>query len=151
MDWKIWVISGLVLITSELLSATFVLAAFGLSAIGAGLADLVGIQSLTGQVVVFAIMSAALVPSSQFLRRRMMARSPGAHMKSNIDALVGVVCIVISAIDDHDVGQVRLGDEEWRARAENGGKIEVGARVRVRRVEGATLVVEAERPMGGAA
>ena len=150
MDWKYWVISGFVLITAELLSATFALAAFGISAIGAGVAQALGVESLTGQIVVFAIMSAGLVPSSQVLRRRMIARSPGAKLKSNVHALVGAICTVVVPVDDLG-GQVMLGDEEWRARAAGGGPFEKGTRVRVSHVEGATLMVEAEKSMGGEA
>jgi membrane protein implicated in regulation of membrane protease activity len=69
-------------------------------------------------------------------------RTP-ARLRTGTAALVGARAVVIERVDDLG-GRVRIGGEEWSARAFLEGQvIEPGTRVEVAEIEGATaLVVE---------
>ena len=56
-------------------------------------------------------------------------------------ALVDRECSVTGACEVGGVGQVRIGAEEWRAENVDGGPLELGATVRVVRVEGNRAIV----------
>ncbi|MBN2337569.1 MAG: NfeD family protein [Acidobacteria bacterium] len=59
---------------------------------------------------------------------------------SNIDRIIGLKGIVLHAISAGTPGLVRVGNEEWRARAETA--IEQGAMIEVTEISGVTLRVK---------
>ena len=60
--------------------------------------------------------------------------------KTNIDTIIGRQGIVLKSIAKNVDGLVRLGNEQWRARAEE--DIKPGDEIVVTSVSGATLIVE---------
>jgi hypothetical protein len=62
--------------------------------------------------------------------------------KTNVDALVNKVTVAKTDIDPVDGGVVKLMGELWFCRPESEEVIKEGARVRVVRVEGVSLIVE---------
>ncbi len=62
--------------------------------------------------------------------------------KTNVDALVGKTTIAKTDINPTDGGVVKLVGELWFCRAQEDENIKEGARVRVVRVEGVSLIVE---------
>ena len=64
---------------------------------------------------------------------------------TNTDALVGRRCSVVEAIDPLEGGRVKLGDLTWSARSENGEAIPAGAQVKILKIQGAKVFVEAEK------
>jgi len=72
----------------------------------------------------------------RYVHRRMMVRKA----KTNIDAVIGKEGIVERSIARNVDGLVKVGNERWRARAEE--EIEKGDRIVVTDVSGATLIVE---------
>jgi membrane protein implicated in regulation of membrane protease activity len=75
---------------------------------------------------------------SRPLAHRLRGHSPA---KTNVDALMGEVAMVIETIDPvANVGRVRFQSDVWRARAET--VIEAGHRVRIVGISGTTLSVE---------
>ncbi len=60
--------------------------------------------------------------------------------KSNIDAIIGREGIVLKSIAKNFDGRVRVGNERWRARAEE--DIKEGDEIMVTSVSGSTLIVE---------
>ena len=63
--------------------------------------------------------------------------------KTNVDAVVGKVCLVTEEIRNIDeVGEVKLGGLCWSARAADGRVIAVGEQVTVKEVQGVKLIVE---------
>jgi len=64
---------------------------------------------------------------------------------TNIDAIMGKKGIVLEGLTPGGNGRVRVGNEEWKARAED--KIDKGEVIVVTAVNGVTLNVE--RPGGG--
>ena len=62
---------------------------------------------------------------------------------TNADALVGKVCKVTEAIDPLEGGRVKVGDVTWSAHSEAGEAIEAGTRVKILKIQGAKVFVEA--------
>jgi membrane protein implicated in regulation of membrane protease activity len=60
--------------------------------------------------------------------------------KTNVDAIIGKQGIVLLSLTPGLIGQVKVGDEEWRARSEE--NIEKGEVVVVTDIKGVTLNVE---------
>ncbi len=76
-----------------------------------------------------------------FLGRKYVHRwSAGKKEISNIDGIIGLEGIVLKDISLPDVGLVKVGNEEWRARAET--PIEKGEAVKVIGISGVTLNVK---------
>jgi len=75
------------------------------------------------------------------LRRRLHRDAPVMHH----EVLVGGTAVVVARVDGHD-GRVRLGGELWSARSFDGVEvIEVGQRVTVVSISGATALVVTEQ------
>jgi hypothetical protein len=62
--------------------------------------------------------------------------------RTNVDALVGKVAIAKTDIDSIDGGIIKLKGEIWLARPDDDKIIKEGAKVRVIRIEGVSLIVE---------
>lgn len=65
--------------------------------------------------------------------------------KTNIDAVIGSTGIVLTDIKQRNVGRVKVGNENWRARAEE--DIPEGNEIVVTGISGTTLTVE--KSIGG--
>jgi inner membrane protein len=135
-----WIILGLVLMGLELLAPGVFLLWLGLAAILTGLLDWAFALSWQASALCFAVLSVIAV-----LAGRAITRRPGeedeavAHLNRRGHALIGRVFTLESPIVD-GAGRIRVGDSSWRV---TGPSAPAGASVRVVRVEGATLVVEA--------
>ncbi len=144
-DWAIWMIAGVVLLILELLSMSFFMLWIAVAAILAGVvAIFVPIAWI--QWLVFAILALILLLATRSLARSIHGR---VTQPSNVDALIGSRALVIETIDPlKNIGRVRIGSDEWRARAEQ--IISEEAWAEVISVEGTTLIVrpaaEAEAP-----
>jgi membrane protein implicated in regulation of membrane protease activity len=138
----LWLVAGLVLLGAEVLTGTFVLLMLGGGALVAALAALLGL-GLPGSAAVFAVASVLLLTGRSPLRRRIERGTP--HTPSRAEALVGGSATVVARVDGHG-GRIRIGDDEWSARAFDGAQvIEAGERVTVVRISGATALVLADR------
>lgn len=144
----IWLILGLGLLASELLSGQFVLLMLGGGALaGAGAAFLVGGPLLgpAGTVggLVFVVVSLLLVVAVRpSLQRRLAAGLDDSLMHSR--ALVGQSAVVLARVDEKG-GRVKIGGDVWSARpVHDDDVIEAGATVLVVEITGATAVVVAQ-------
>lgn len=140
MAWLLWLLAALVLGVIEMLvvDLTFLMFAGGaLAAMGAALL----VDSLTIQVVVFAVVSVLLLLAVRPFLRRSLARS-GPNITTNAQALVGRDAIAIAAVDRTD-GRVRLGSEVWSARLAESetSPVVAGTKLRVLRIDGAYAIV----------
>ena len=134
----VWVVAAVLLAIGELLTpGLFFLGPVALAAVVAALASLV--VGPIASVVVFII--AALL---SLLVLRPIARSHirmPALVRTGTDALVGRKAVVTRRVDATG-GRVRIGGEEWSARAYlDDGVYAEGATVDVVRIEGATALV----------
>src|SRR5438132_12609963 len=77
--WIFWIILGAMLVIAEIFTTGFVLLWFGIGALAAGFAGLVGIHSITLQFLIFAVVSIALTAASRtiFVNYFSLAKSGG--------------------------------------------------------------------------
>ena len=138
----LWLIAGIALIAAEVLSGEFVLLMLGGGALVAAAASLLGL-GLAGSAAVFAVASVLLLVGRSPLRRQLERNVP--HTPTRAEAVVGGSATVVSRVDEHG-GRIRIGHDEWSARAFDGAEvIEVGQRVTVVQISGATALVLADK------
>jgi membrane protein implicated in regulation of membrane protease activity len=139
-DWVVWVLLAAALAVGEVFTLAFLLGLLALAAVAAGVVAAVGASVLVQLVVFIAVSIASLALVRPVAKAHL--RTP-ARLRTGTAALVGDRAVVIERVDDLG-GRVRIGGEEWSARAFLEGQVmEPGARVEVAEIEGATaLVVE---------
>jgi membrane protein implicated in regulation of membrane protease activity len=138
MAWIIWLIVAAVLGVAELMTTTF---ALGIIAVGALVAAGVGALGLglPFQLLAFVVASAAGLGFVLPVARRHIKQPP--LLKTGPAALVGRSARVLEEVTEHG-GRVRIGGEEWSARAYDESLIiPVGRVVDVMQIEGATALV----------
>jgi membrane protein implicated in regulation of membrane protease activity len=137
--WLIFVGAGLLFILLELLVGIDT----GLDMVFIGTAFLIGgliswpfkLWGVTVSITV--IICIAYV----FIGRRYVHRWTAVNLaKTNIDAIIGSTGIVLTDIKERNVGRVKVGNENWRAKAEE--DIPEGNEIVVTGVVGATLTVK---------
>lgn len=135
-----WVILGVVLIGLELAAPGMFLLWIGLASLATGALD--GLFDLSWQVaaLIFAVLSVVFVVGGRLLMGgREAAEGPGAMLNRRGDALVGRAFTLAEPIAGGE-GRIKVDDTYWRV---TGPDLDAGRPVRVVRVDGATLVVEA--------
>jgi membrane protein implicated in regulation of membrane protease activity len=137
--WLIWALVAVLLTVGELLTpGMFFLGPVALAAVVAGVAAAVGL-GLVVQLVLFIAGSLATLLFLRPVARRHL-RMPAA-IRTGAAALEGTKAVVVQRVDANG-GRVRIGGEEWSARAYLDDQvIEPGRRVEVVKIEGATALV----------
>jgi membrane protein implicated in regulation of membrane protease activity len=139
VGWLVWVVFAVALAVGEVLTpGLFFLGPVALAAGAAALADLLGAGTI-GALVVFIVCSIA---SLAFLRpiARRHVRLP-ALSRTGTDALIGRKAVVTREVDSVG-GRIRVGGEEWSARAYLEGEVLAeGQTVDIVQIEGATALV----------
>jgi membrane protein implicated in regulation of membrane protease activity len=137
--WVAWVIAALLLAVGEIFTpGLFFLGPVALAAVVAALVAVAG-AAVWLQVIAFA---AAALASLALLRplARAHLRMPPA-LRTGTAALQGARATVLQRVD-HSGGRVRIGGEEWSARAYMPDQvIEPGTQVEVVEIQGATALV----------
>jgi membrane protein implicated in regulation of membrane protease activity len=137
--WLIWALAAVLLTVGEILTpGMFFLGPVALAAVAAGVAAAVGL----GVVVQLLVFIAGSLTSLLLLRpvARRHLRMPAA-IRTGAAALEGAKAVVVQRVDANG-GRVRIGGEEWSARAYMEDQVlEPGARVEVVKIEGATALV----------
>ena len=135
----LWLIAAVLLGIGELLTpGLFFLGPVAVAAVGAAIAAGVG-GGIVLQLIVFIAVSIA---SLAFLRpiARRHVHMPEL-MRTGTAALVGKKAVVLQRVDANG-GLVRIGGEDWSARAFfEEQTLEPGQRVEVAKIEGATALV----------
>lgn len=134
-----WIILGVVLIGVELVAPGSFFLWLGLAAIATGLLDaLLGLSWQTAALL-FALLSVGAVVLGRYVTRsKTQPDTDAAPLNQRGQSLVGRVFTLETPIKDGE-GRIRVGDSSWRV---TGADRFAGAKVRVVRVEGATLVVD---------
>ena len=137
--WVIWAIVAVLLALGELATpGLFFLGPVALAAIPAGIVALLGGAAWL-QVLVFILGSLATLAIVRPIARAHL-RVP-ALTRTGTAALVGTRALVLERVDVNG-GRVRIGGEEWSARAYMEDQVlEPGVRVEVAKIEGATALV----------
>ena len=137
--WLAWAIAALLLAVGEILTpGLFFLGPVALAAVAAAIAAVVG-AAVWLQLVVFAAASFASLGILRPIARAHL-RMPAA-LRTGTAALVGAHAVVLQRVDQNG-GRVRIGGEEWTARAFMPDQVlEAGTKVEVVKIEGATALV----------
>ena len=134
-----WIILGVVLIGIELLAPGSFFLWLGLAAIATGLLDAVLGLSWQAAALLFALLSVGAVILGRYATRsKTQPDAAAAPLNQRGQSLVGRVFTLETPIKDGE-GRIRVDDSSWRV---TGADRFAGAKVRVVRVEGATLVVD---------
>jgi len=137
--WLIFVIVGLLLVLLELIVGVetgFDLVFTGSAFILGGLVTWLFHSWLLTVIVTSIICVAYVVLGRRYVHRWTMV----SKAKTNIDAIIGRQGIVLKSIAKNVDGLVKVGNEQWRARA--GEDIKEGDGIVVTSVSGVTLIVE---------
>jgi len=136
--WAWWLIASGALIIAELFSGTFVLLMFGVGALAASIASLVGAPGWLAALTFAAVTALALWLVRPFINKRL---HKGEDRAMGVATIEGAHASVIERVD-RDHGMVKIEGELWRARPYDSEMVyEPGERVRVLRVDGATAMV----------
>ena len=135
----LWLIAAVLLAIGELLTpGLFFLGPVAVAAVGAAIAAGIGGGIILELIVFIAVSLGSLAFLRPIARRHI--RMP-ALTRTGTAALVGTKATVLQRVDANG-GRVRIGGEEWSARAFfEGQTLEPGARVEVAKIEGATALV----------
>jgi membrane protein implicated in regulation of membrane protease activity len=137
--WIAWSIAAVLLAVGEILTpGLFFLGPVALAAVAGAVASLVGAPFWL-QMVVFAASSFASLGLLRPIARRHLSM-PHA-IRTGTAALVGAPAVVLQRVDAQG-GRVRIGGEEWTARAYMPDQVlEAGMKVEVAEIQGATALV----------
>jgi membrane protein implicated in regulation of membrane protease activity len=137
--WLAWSIAAVLLAIGEILTpGLFFLGPVALAAVAGAIASLFG-APLWLQLIVFGAASFAAVGVLRPIARRHL-KMPHA-IRTGSAALVGAQAVVLKRVDA-DGGLVRIGGEEWSAKAFVPDQVlEPGMRVEVAEISGATALV----------
>lgn len=134
-----WIILGVLLIGVELLAPGAFFLWLGLAAIATGLIDAVLDLSWQASALLFALLCVAAVILGRAVTRSKTQDEPQAEtLNRRGQSLVGRVFTLETPIKDGE-GRIRVDDSSWRV---TGADRFAGAKVRVVRIEGSTLVVD---------
>ncbi len=142
--WIIWTVLGAILVIAEIFTTGFVLLWFGVGALAAAFAAFIGVNSITAQFLIFAIVSIALTAASRTIFVNYFSREKaGGDLKSGVEALPGKIGTVVSSSRGalHE-GAVKVYGSTWTAFPIEGEEpLEAGDRVVVERIQGASIYV----------
>jgi inner membrane protein len=141
MDWWAWIAVGAILLGAELafVDAQFYLVFVGSAALVVGLLDLTGtLQAMWAQWLLFTLLAAL---SMVGFRRRIYER-----MRRNLPVMkqgpAGEVVTLPAALPPGETCRVEFRGSSWSAINCGSVAIAAGARARIERVDGLTLLVQ---------
>lgn len=135
MDVLIWIFVAIVFIILELITTSFFLVWFGVSAIVAAILNYLGFDIYV-QVIAFVVVSLILILSTRKFANRI---SPESKKKTTAERLIGKDAKVTRQFDANTF-VVEVAGEEWSAHSND--PIMVGDTVRVVGINSIILIVE---------
>lgn len=139
LDAWAWIILGIVLVGVELLAPGVFFLWLGLAALATGLTDAVVGLSWQASTLLFAVLSVAAVLVGRAISPPSVQQDDASGLLNRRgEALVGRVFVLEAPIVSGE-GRIRVDDSSWRI---TGPDQPAGSRVRVVRIDGATLIVE---------
>jgi inner membrane protein len=134
-----WIILGVVLIGIELVAPGAFFLWLGLAAIATGLLDAALDLSWQASGLLFAFLSVGAVVLGRFVTRsKTQPEAETTPLNQRGQSLVGRVFTLETPIKDGE-GRIRVDDSSWRV---TGADRFAGAKVRVIRIDGSTLIVD---------
>jgi membrane protein implicated in regulation of membrane protease activity len=140
--WIFWILLGVILIVAETFTLGFVLLWFGVGALLAAGAGMLGV-SLLGQFLIFAAVSIALTAASRTIFANFLSRHDDDTVKMGVDSLPGQIGTVTSASKGAlNEGAVKVYGSTWTAFPEDGDtELVEGEKVEVVRIQGSSIYV----------
>lgn len=144
MEPYIWFIASLLFFALEIITTGFFIMWFGVGSMIVGVCALFGLDNLTAQVIIFAVISLILVALSRTIFKNIfIKKSPGKEIKSNIDILLKEKGIVTEEINNElGKGRIIILKQDWSARSKSGDIIPIGAKVKAISRDGIKIIVE---------
>ena len=142
--WILWTILGAILVVAEVFTSGFVLLWFGIGALAAALAGILGVSNLGIQFLIFALVSIGLTAASRTIFVNYFSREKtGDSLRTGVDSLPGKIGTVVSSSRGAlQEGAVKVFGSTWTAYPVEGETpLEAGERVRVENVQGASIYV----------
>ena len=139
-----WFVLGAALIVAEVFTSGFVLLWFGIGALAAAAAGIIGINNLGIQFIIFALVSIGLTAASRTIFVNYFSREKtGGSLRTGVDSLPGKIGTVVSSSRGAmQEGAVKVFGSTWTAYpAEGESPLEAGERVRVESIEGSSIYV----------
>ena len=142
MEYYYWLIAAIVLVIVEILTAGFGSICF---AIGAGMAALaagLGVDKISWQIIIFAVVSLLTFIFLRPVVIRFLDKK-SKDVKTNAEALIGRKAIVSERIDaSQHTGRVAVDGDDWKAVSEDGSVIEKGADVEIIKLDSIIVTVK---------
>lgn len=137
--WQTWLGVAILLGVAEMFSLDLILAMLAAGALVGMLTAVLGLP-FAAQVLLAAGTSVAMVA---LVRPPMVRRlHTGPELRLGTDKLLGQRALVTQPISAHQSGRIRVGGDEWSARAyDDTLAIEAGQAVEILQIEGATALV----------
>ena len=137
--WLVWAIAALLLAVGEILTpGLFFLGPIAVGAVVAAFVSL-AISTVWLQLLVFAGAAGASLLFLRPIARAHLSMPPA--LRTGTAALQGAHAVVLQRVDEHG-GRVKIGGEEWSARAYMPDQaFEPGTQVEVAEIKGATALV----------
>jgi len=142
--WILWTILGAILVVAEIFTSGFVLLWFGIGALAAAIAGIIGVSNLGIQFLIFALVSIGLTAASRTIFVNYFSREKtGDSLRTGVDSLPGKIGTVVSSSRGAmQEGAVKVFGSTWTAYpAEGEAALEAGERVRVESIEGSSIYV----------
>lgn len=140
MAWWLWVLVGIALLVTEMLTSGSLFALFfGAGAIVTGVLSALGFGEVV-QWIAFTAVSLVLVVTLRSELKRRIAQGKG----TNVLELVGEEAILLEDVAAGATGRAELRGTFWSARIASGIPLKAGQRCKVERIEGLTLWLRAE-------
>ncbi len=132
-----WLVLAVAFLAIEAATVGLVTIWFAAGAVAAWILAMLN-APVTMQFVVFLLASACLLV---FTRKIFVEKLKTGAEATNVDALIGKLGKVIATIEPYNVGQVRLGGQEWSAINKENETIKKDSLVKVIAIEGVKLIV----------
>jgi membrane protein implicated in regulation of membrane protease activity len=142
--WIVWLIIAAIFAALEVFTPGFVLLWFGIGALVTSILALLGVESVTVQLIVFLIVSVSMVIASRTILERFFSRSRDkSRLASGAETMIGKVGTVVeSSRGPLNEGAVKIYGSVWTAfPAEGEWPLKEGDSVTIERIEGNSIYV----------
>lgn len=133
-----WIIAGLILFIIEIFTPIMFFMNLGLACLASALTAALGF-SLTVQVVTFVVASAVFL----LVLRPFLIKRKSSETNAFSEKYIGKTARVIEKVTT-ETGRIKLYDEEWEARSQNGESFEVDSIVKIVRNDSIVMYVSAQ-------
>ena len=140
--WIAWLVLGIALIIAEVFTLGFVLLWFGIGAVAAALAGMMGAPFVI-QFAIFAVVSIGLTAMSRTIFAKYLSHSDENTVKMGIDALPGQVgTVTLASKGALNEGAVKVYGSTWTAYPIDGeSELIEGEKVEVVSIKGSSIYV----------